>query len=546
VADGNVGNGAHHVGFSLRAALEAIGLSTTNGEPIDSISFTNQLSGVSEGRLLDGENNIVRFPGTPSPGDPNYVLMNGIVINEVLTHTDLPLEDAVEIRNVSASPINVSGWWLSDSRGAPRKYQIPTTTPIPAGGFRVFYEYQFNNRDASPVPFSFSSANGDEVYLSAATNNVLTGSRAQAEFGASANGVSFGRYVNSVGAVDYPAMSTLSLGTSVTRESPPNQIDVFRTGLGAANPYPLVGPLVISEVMYHPPPIDTNDNVVHEFVEIHNPTSSAVPLYDPLAPTNTWRLRDGVDFDFPPSMTIAPGGYLLVVSFNPANNPSALSTFQSRYGSGSVLVGPYDGKLDNGGEGVKLQRPDTAQTNGSVPFLLVDHVAYSDRAPWPTNADSFGASLQRVHARGYANDPTNWVAAAPTPGPSGVLDSDGDGMPNSWEQLYSFNQNSSSDAGQDADGDGMTNLQEYLAGTNPRNAGSALRVVSVSNGGSAALIQFNAASNKTYFVQFRDSLGSGSWATLTTISAAPTNGIRTATDNNAGTSPQRFYRVMTP
>jgi hypothetical protein len=136
VADGNAG--ADHVPFSLRAALEAIGLSTTNGEPIDSISFTNQLSGISEGRLLDGENNIVRFPGTPSPGDPNYVLMNGIVISEVLTHTDLPLEDAVEIRNVSASAVDVSGWWLSDSRGAPRKYQIPTVPQIPAGGFRVF------------------------------------------------------------------------------------------------------------------------------------------------------------------------------------------------------------------------------------------------------------------------------------------------------------------------------------------------------------------------------------------------------------------------
>jgi hypothetical protein len=545
VADGNTQNGAHHVAFNLRGAGEAIGLSTTNGQPIDSITFTNQTSGVSQGRLLDGSANIVYFPGTPSPGDPNYVLMNGVVISEVLTHTDLPLEDAVEIHNVGSSAVNVSGWWLSDSRGTPRKYQIPTTAPIPAGGYRVFYEYQFNDRDVGPIPFSFSSANGDEVFLSAATNSILTGSRAQAAFDASANGVSFGRYVNSIGSVDYPAMTGLSLGTSVTRESPPSQITTFRTGQGAPNPYPLVGPLVISEIMYHPPAIDTNDNVVHEFVEIHNPTASTVPLYDPLAPTNSWRLRDGVDFDFPPAMSIAPGGYLLVVSFNPANNPSALSTFQSRYGSNSVLVGPYNGKLDNGGEGVKLQKPDSPQTNGSVPFVLVDYVAYSDRAPWPTNADSFGASLQRVHAMGYANDPTNWLAAVPSPGPSGVVDSDSDGMPNSWEQLYSFNPNNSSDASQDADGDGLTNLQEYLAGTHPRSASSALRIMSVLHSGNTATMQFTATSNRTYSVQFRDSL-STTWSPLTTVSASATNGTRSVTDNNAGTSAGRFYRVATP
>jgi hypothetical protein len=209
------------------------------------------------------------------------------------------------------------------------------------------------------------------------------------------------------------------------------------------------------------------------------------------------------------------------------------------------LVGPYSGKLDNGGEGVKLQKPDAPQTNGSVPFVLVDYVAYSDRAPWPTNADSFGASLQRVHAMGYANDPTNWLAAVPSPGPSGVVDSDGDGMPNSWEQLYSFNPNNSSDASQDADGDGLTNLQEYLAGTHPRSASSALRIMSVLHSGNTATMQFSATSNRTYSVQFRESL-STTWSPLTSVSSSPTNGTRSVTDNNAGTSAQRFYRVMTP
>jgi len=49
-------------------------------------------------------------------------------------------------------------------------------------------------------------------------------------------------------------------------------------------------------------------------------------------------------------------------------------------------------------------------------------------------------------------------------------DTDGDGMPDSWELLYGLNPNSSADASQDKDGDGITNLQEYKDGTSPTYA----------------------------------------------------------------------------
>ncbi|MFM1770655.1 MAG: hypothetical protein RJA22_3184, partial [Verrucomicrobiota bacterium] len=49
-------------------------------------------------------------------------------------------------------------------------------------------------------------------------------------------------------------------------------------------------------------------------------------------------------------------------------------------------------------------------------------------------------------------------------------DSDGDGLPDWWEDVHGFNKFSAADAGQDADQDGLTNLQEFLAGTNPRSA----------------------------------------------------------------------------
>jgi hypothetical protein len=48
-------------------------------------------------------------------------------------------------------------------------------------------------------------------------------------------------------------------------------------------------------------------------------------------------------------------------------------------------------------------------------------------------------------------------------------DTDHDGMPNDWENQYSFNPNNMSDGSQDADGDGYTNIEEFLNGTNPRS-----------------------------------------------------------------------------
>jgi hypothetical protein len=81
------------------------------------------------------------------------------------------------------------------------------------------------------------------------------------------------------------------------------------------------------------------------------------------------------------------------------------------------IYGPWSGSLDNNSGNVELNRPALPDTN-DVPYILVERVGYSDTAPWPPGADGFGLSLQRIVGSSYANDPTNWTAAAPTPGAS--------------------------------------------------------------------------------------------------------------------------------
>src|SRR5206468_10618771 len=167
---------------------------------------------------------------------------------------------------------------------------------------------------------------------------------------------------------------------------------------------------------------------------------------DPSYPTNTWKLDEGVHFQFPTNITVAAGAHILVVSFNPAIDTAALASFRAKYGvSNSVpIFGPWTGRLDDSGESVELYKPDAVQLPphpdaGFVPYILVDRVKYQTTLPWATNANGTGASLQRITAANYGNDPLNWGSGLPTAGRVNFVDSDTDGMPDDWEMLYTFN-----------------------------------------------------------------------------------------------------------
>ena len=330
--------------------------------------------------------------GSPGGDDPNQPLIPQVLVNEILAHSISPNGDAIELRNPTGNSANVGGWFISDDFRTPKKFRIPEGVILPPGGYRVFTEVDFNPGGAG---FSFG-ADGDEAWLfSADAAGHLTGYVHGFAFGPSALGVSFGRHIDSQGREHFVAQSTKTLGS--------------------ANAGPRLDPVVISEIMFHPPAGETSQSLL-EFVEVQNVTTRPVPLYDPANPSNVWRLSGAVDYNFPPNTLLPEGGRLVVVGFDPAGDLNSLAQFRAAYGldQETRLLGPWKGGLGNHADVLELKRPNPP--NGiDVPYVLVESVHYRDEPPWP-EADGNGASLHRQILLEYGEDPANWTAAIPNPG----------------------------------------------------------------------------------------------------------------------------------
>jgi len=97
-------------GFSLVPA-------TTNGDPNVASSWRASAN----------------LGGSPGADDPASSIAP-IVINEILTRTDPPQLDAIELFNPTTTNVNISSWFLSDDALQPKKFRIPADTWITPGG----------------------------------------------------------------------------------------------------------------------------------------------------------------------------------------------------------------------------------------------------------------------------------------------------------------------------------------------------------------------------------------------------------------------------
>ena len=282
----------------------------------------------------------------------------------------------------------------------------------------------------------------------------------------------------------------------------------------AAPPSPdlLAASLVVSEIMYNPPPPHGGDA---EFIELLN-----------IHPTATLDLTGvqfsaGITFAFPQGTSLAPGARLVVVR-DPA-------TFTAVYGNNATVAGAYDGSLANNGELLRL-------TFGNDTILR--SIPYGTSTPWPSAPDNSGTSLVLISP--FSNpdhaDPLNWRAAtAPNPGSTDST------AFSAW-----LAENQQSDPAADTDGDGLNALAEYALGGNP-NAPSAAPLPSftLAPDGSALFTFSRPLSHDNAAVTLEQSTGS-TWSPLSASiidrqQAGPTETITLAVPPID--SPRRFLRL---
>jgi hypothetical protein len=324
--------------------------------------------------------------GSPGADEPIMVY-----ISEVLTHTDPPDVDFVELYNPESSPVSIGSWYLTDAKNDPMKYKIPDGTIVPADGYLTISETQFNDstKIASGVhPFRLDS-HGEEVYLVPPSGSCDSGLCQGCKFGELENGVTIGRYVTSTGAVHYPRMAERTQG---------------RVNSGVK-----VGPVVISEIMYNPP------TALCEYIVITNISADVIPLYFQLESDHTWKLK-GAGFEFPKNISINPGENIYIASDTiPTDSFRTVMKLNA-----SVQVFSTSMDLSNGGEELSLMKPeepyfDEAEADTAKPHMDIDVVDYKDSSPWPKEADGDGYALVRISNTAYGNDPINWKVEKRTP-----------------------------------------------------------------------------------------------------------------------------------
>ena len=441
------------------------------------------------------------------PTDYPFSLGKTVVVNEILANSGTA-PDWIELHNRSSSPIDIGGWFLSDSALDLAKYRIPLGTTIPAGGYLTFYEdlnFGATSTDPNRITGFGLSDDGETVYLSSAQNDQLTDYRFKEDFGASLPGETQGYfYKPSTDSYNFLPLST-----------PTPQ---------AYNSGPRIGPIVISEIMYNP--LGNGDA---EYIELLNVSNQGVTLFDSASST-AWQFTSGIEYEFPANSTIAlaPGERLVITGNLPAFNA------EFTVPPGTQLLEWTTGKLSNSGEALQLGRPGPTDANNFIQYVRVDRVNYEDAAPWPTSPDGNGPALTKIAEKEYGNDYLNWTALTASPG---------DIAPGERFATWAT-ANGVSDPALDDDGDGLTNLVEYAFNLNPNTSNHTSPLTLVPSGGTYSLTYQLDLLRTDIDIILQRSINLADWTTVET-----TSGLISASEQSRAitlptTGPRVFHRLQ--
>ncbi|MBU0678631.1 MAG: hypothetical protein KJ626_10995 [Verrucomicrobia bacterium] len=181
---------------------------------------------------------------------------------------------------------------------------------------------------------------------------------------------------------------------------------------------------------------------------------------------------------------------------------------QSGHGEGLVYLGSHDIATDSSG--------NASYTN-----------TMSNPAPTPD------------YVSAIAVDKASWDSSEMSA--ASHIDSDGDCIPDGWEEEY-FGSPNGSDPEDDPDGDGMSNCQEWIADTNPTNGLSYLRIVNITHTGTVT-VAVDTSPYRFYVARRAGNLNNPAWDNNVSVEKSGTGGRIYLTDITLGETNAAFYRV---
>ncbi len=408
-----------HSGFALDRDGESIYLfdsADNGGLLIDMVRFGAQLNSRSIGRAGHDQNFALMLPtpGSTNSGPLPLGPSDQLKINEWLSSNGIRFDnDFVELYNPNGLPVSIGGMALSDDPNSrPGRHTIAELSFVEAGGFVKFIADDDRGQGPAHLNFALSKLQDEIGLFNRAGEEIDRVQYANAEDDVSGGRITDGDLLFSTFQLPTPGYS--------------NSADLSAEIIVLQN-------LRITELMYNPVPGSAG-----EYVKLENIGDTSINL-------GGVRFEEGIRFDFPDAL-LGPGESAFVVQDT--------ATFVDEQGSGLTVLGEYNGKLDNGGERLRLEIASLSA--GILDFEYDDN--------WYPETDGAGPSLVVIDNSVSSLEwglKENWNASVVAPSGSYL----------EWVE-FSFGEEFTGQTGKDddPDKDGISNLLEFVFVLDPTKA----------------------------------------------------------------------------
>jgi len=178
----------YHAPFRLSSQGGSLMLFSASGSAIDSVNFPAMTADMAYARQDQSTWSVTSMatPGMDNSAESYTALHqartdSGVEITEIVSSNTKVLADEngeyydyFEIHNATGAAIDMSGWFVSDTVGAPTKWRLPEGFVLQAGEYRVIYASGLDRGDASYPHAGFGlSSEGEAVVLADSEGRVV-------------------------------------------------------------------------------------------------------------------------------------------------------------------------------------------------------------------------------------------------------------------------------------------------------------------------------------------------------------------------------------